>query len=197
MLGGRAGAPRPGLRTLLPRRRSSLRTAPTHCRALGRASQPPCSRWVVRTTASSSANPTSCRAVRLSECCRRDQNCSASCRAVTELGSRAVSRAECIVRVPARCLLRVAVGLEDLQYGKAVHALRDESGPELDTRYLLCLVLLLERAKGPASAWAPYINALPATYSEPRVTQQSRAPVSSGFMVDEDLFSWNMEIWLV
>lgn len=45
-------------------------------------------------------------------------------------------------------------------------ALRDELGTNCDQRHILCLLLLLERARGAASQWAPYINILPSSYGE-------------------------------
>ena len=39
-----------------------------------------------------------------------------------------------------------------------------EAGDALDQRWALCLLLILERARGSASAWAPYIRILPARY---------------------------------
>ena len=39
-----------------------------------------------------------------------------------------------------------------------------EAGDALDQRWALCLLLILERARGSASAWAPYIRILPTRY---------------------------------
>lgn len=40
-------------------------------------------------------------------------------------------------------------------------------GDKLDRRWTLCLLLLLERARGAQSFWAAYIDALPTSYSKP------------------------------
>jgi len=76
--------------------------------------------------------------------------------------------AGCVLRVPQRLLLHEAVALADARFGGAFRALRAEAGPDLDARATLCLLLLLERALGPTSAWAPYIDVLPDTYGAPR-----------------------------
>ena len=39
-------------------------------------------------------------------------------------------------------------------------------GDALDRRWMLCLLLLLERARGKQSFWSQYIDVLPRTYSE-------------------------------
>ena len=39
-------------------------------------------------------------------------------------------------------------------------------GDALDRRWMLCLLLLLERARDKQSFWAQYIDALPRTYGE-------------------------------
>jgi len=70
--------------------------------------------------------------------------------------------AGCVLRVPQRLLLHESVALADVRFGGAFRALRAEAGPGLDARAALCLLLLLERARGPASAWAPYVDVLPA-----------------------------------
>jgi len=70
--------------------------------------------------------------------------------------------------VPQRLLLHESVALADVRFGGAFRALRAEAGPGLDARAALCLLLLLERARGPASAWAPYVDVLPDTYGAQR-----------------------------
>jgi len=76
--------------------------------------------------------------------------------------------AGCVLRVPQRLLLHESVALADVRFGGAFRALRAEAGPGLDARAALCLLLLLERARGPASAWAPYVDVLPDTYGAQR-----------------------------
>ena len=53
-------------------------------------------------------------------------------------------------------------------------------GDDLDRRYTLCLLLLLEKARGTESYWAAYIAALPTSYSKPPLLNpsclQSTAP---------------------
>lgn len=39
-----------------------------------------------------------------------------------------------------------------------------EAGAALDHRWMLCLLLILERARGRTSKWAPYISILPTAY---------------------------------
>ena len=41
----------------------------------------------------------------------------------------------------------------------------DELG-SVDQRDILCLLLIVERARGDASKWAPYIDLLPLQYGE-------------------------------
>jgi hypothetical protein len=45
-------------------------------------------------------------------------------------------------------------------------ALAEELGPDADQRHLLCLVLILERARGAQSKWHAYMNVLPKAYGE-------------------------------
>lgn len=63
-------------------------------------------------------------------------------------------------------MLHAGLATADAAYGAAFRALLAEAGSELADRFVLCLVLLVERLKGDASAWAPYINMLPKTYGE-------------------------------
>ena len=44
--------------------------------------------------------------------------------------------------------------------------MQEAVGDALDRRWMLCLLLLLERARGKQSFWAQYIDVLPRTYSE-------------------------------
>ena len=44
--------------------------------------------------------------------------------------------------------------------------MQEAVGNALDRRWMLCLLLMLERARGKQSSWAQYIDVLPRTYSE-------------------------------
>ncbi len=46
-------------------------------------------------------------------------------------------------------------------------SLQEAVGDDLDRRWTLCLLLLLEKARGVESFWAAYIDALPTSYSKP------------------------------
>ena len=69
--------------------------------------------------------------------------------------------------MPQRLLLHEGTAYADAEFGAAFGALRAEAGAALDRRLVLCLLLLLERARGDASAWAPFIRVLPASYGTP------------------------------
>ena len=72
--------------------------------------------------------------------------------------------AGCFLRVPQRLLLHEGTAYADAEFGAAFRALRAKAGAALDRRLVLCLLLLLERARGAASAWAPFLRVLPASY---------------------------------
>lgn len=61
-------------------------------------------------------------------------------------------------------MLHAGLASEDPTYGKAFCALLAEVASELADRFVLCLVLLVERIKGDASKWKPYITMLPTAY---------------------------------
>ena len=69
--------------------------------------------------------------------------------------------------MPQRLLLHEGTAYADAEFGAAFGALRAEAGAALDRRLVLCLLLLLERARRDASAWAPFIRVLPASYGTP------------------------------
>lgn len=50
---------------------------------------------------------------------------------------------------------------------EAWHWVQEAVGDALDRRWILCLQLLLEKARGKDSFWAAYINVLPTVYSKP------------------------------
>ena len=70
-----------------------------------------------------------------------------------------------IVQIPQHLLLRAsAVGSLESDLYPEFQALKSRSELAREERAILVLLLLLERAKGPASKWATYINFLPKTY---------------------------------
>ncbi len=75
--------------------------------------------------------------------------------------------AEAFVTIPQRLLLNAGLCHQDPVYGHAFSQLKKEAGAEIDSRHLLCLLLIVERAKGEASLWHPYIQYLPETYGAP------------------------------
>ena len=83
--------------------------------------------------------------------------------------------AERLLSIPVSLLLHAEVGLSDPSFGAAFHALRAEAGADVDERFLLVLVVLVERLKGQQSRWAPYINHLPAEYGAPMLFGDSNA----------------------
>ena len=68
--------------------------------------------------------------------------------------------------MPQRLLLHAGICSQDPTFGEAFSQLKAEAGDALDSRHLLCLLLIIERAKGPDSLWHPYINYLPETYGK-------------------------------
>lgn len=75
--------------------------------------------------------------------------------------------AEAFVTITQRLLLNADLCHQDPVYGDAFGQLKREAGAEIDSRHLLCLLLIVERAKGEASLWHPYIQYLPQTYGPP------------------------------
>lgn len=68
------------------------------------------------------------------------------------------------VKIPQQLLLHAGLCHGDGAFGQAFHKLKAEAGVEMDDRHLLCLLLIVERAKGVSSKWHPYISYLPQTY---------------------------------
>jgi len=64
-------------------------------------------------------------------------------------------------------LLNADLCHQDPVYGHAFSQLKEEAGADIDSRHLLCLLLIVERAKQEASLWHPYIQYLPQTYGAP------------------------------
>jgi len=80
----------------------------------------------------------------------------------------AIWHAGSFLNIPQQLLLEASLATSpdyNLQPAFAALLLLD-GAEEIDERTLLVLTLLLERAKGAASKWAPYIAILPRTYSE-------------------------------
>ncbi|KAK9823277.1 hypothetical protein WJX72_001533 [[Myrmecia] bisecta] len=73
----------------------------------------------------------------------------------------------CFLRIPQHLLLRAELALQDPVYGKALTALAAEAGPSLDERFLMCLLMIIERCKGESSLWGPFLAVLPRTYEDP------------------------------
>lgn len=65
-------------------------------------------------------------------------------------------------------VLHPGLALNDAEYGTAFRRLLlEDLGDSPDPRHVLCLLLLVERARGPASPWQPYISTLPEAYDDP------------------------------
>lgn len=67
-------------------------------------------------------------------------------------------------RIPQHLLLHAGLCCHDCTFGQAISELKAEVGVEMDDRHLLCLLLIIERAKGTNSKWHSYISYLPQTY---------------------------------
>ena len=66
--------------------------------------------------------------------------------------------------VPQHLLLHAGLCCRDRMFGQAFSQLKADAGVEMDDRHLLCLLLIVERAKGSDSEWHPYISYLPQSY---------------------------------
>jgi hypothetical protein len=76
--------------------------------------------------------------------------------------------ADCFLRIPQHLLLEASLAVSPKYNLQPVFyaLIESDTASEIDERTLLVLTLLLERAKGASSKWAPYIDILPQTYSE-------------------------------
>ena len=83
------------------------------------------------------------------------------------LADQSLHAADAFLRVPQDTLLHVGAAQRDPVYGLLFSQLELQAHAEMDARYMLCLLLILERAKGSKSAWAPYIDFLPTAYGRP------------------------------
>lgn len=62
------------------------------------------------------------------------------------------------------CLIKIKVAMMFDQHTCECRQLSREQ--DTDPRHVLCVLLILERARGPSSEWAPYIDILPQAYGE-------------------------------
>ena len=85
--------------------------------------------------------------------------------AATQL-DHSLPAADAFLKVPQNILLHADATQRDTDYGPLFSQLKGQAGNDLDTRYLLCLLLICERAKGSNSDWAPYIGFLPTSYGK-------------------------------
>ncbi|BDA40695.1 probable actin-histidine N-methyltransferase at N-terminal half [Coccomyxa sp. Obi] len=69
--------------------------------------------------------------------------------------------------IPQHLLLHEGLAWDHSVYGSAFKLLKEEVGDALDRRWTLCLLLLIEKARGKASKWASYIEVLPRQYEDP------------------------------
>ncbi|CAL8466995.1 g6531 [Coccomyxa elongata] len=69
--------------------------------------------------------------------------------------------------IPQHLLLHEGLAWAHGVYGSAFKLLKEEIGDALDRRWTLCLLLLIEKARGNASIWASYIEVLPQHYEDP------------------------------
>lgn len=76
----------------------------------------------------------------------------------------AILAAVAFIKIPQQLLLHAGLCDVDCLFGQAFNELKAEAGVAMDDRHLLCLLLIVERAKGTSSKWHPYISYLPQTY---------------------------------
>ncbi|CAL5225504.1 g8333 [Coccomyxa viridis] len=67
-------------------------------------------------------------------------------------------------------------------------------GDKLDRRWTLCLLLLLERARGAQSFWAAYIDALPTSYSDPLWWGQEALSLLEGTRLEAGVEHYSNEV---
>ncbi|KAG1666307.1 hypothetical protein FOA52_004788 [Chlamydomonas sp. UWO 241] len=98
----------------------------------------------------------------------------------TFVAAEDIAAGDTIISLPQDLLLHAHVASEDAEYGDAFRALAEELGPNTDQRHLLCLLLILERARGTESKWHAYINVLPKAYDDPYWWSADEAALVSG-----------------
>lgn len=64
-------------------------------------------------------------------------------------------------KICCKCELIALMAVSDFA---AFRALQQQEGTKLDERSILCMLLVLERCRGAASQWAPFISVLPEQY---------------------------------
>ncbi|KAF5838136.1 hypothetical protein DUNSADRAFT_3331 [Dunaliella salina] len=91
-----------------------------------------------------------------------------------------------VVRVPQKCLLYAphpqhdhAPHFRQLLSQGAQDEATGSSGPG-DPRHVLCVLLILERARGEESKWAPYLNILPGSHDDPFWWQEDQVQLLRG-----------------
>lgn len=82
--------------------------------------------------------------------------------------------ADVFLSVSQNILLHADAACNDASYGPLFATLQAEAAGELDKRCMLCLLLILEKVKGPGSKWGPYIDFLPAAYGMLHIPQQAK-----------------------
>ncbi|CAG9460311.1 unnamed protein product [Pedinophyceae sp. YPF-701] len=85
----------------------------------------------------------------------------------TLVAQQRIAPGECSLTVPQHLILHAGLAQDDVDYGPDFRALAREEGASLDARFLLSLLLLVERCRGAESFWAPYVAVLPRTYEDP------------------------------
>ena len=68
--------------------------------------------------------------------------------------------------IPPHLLLHAGLCEKDAMFGVALTKLKKQAGDQIDSRHLLCLLLILERAKGTDSFWYHFIQYLPKSYGK-------------------------------
>lgn len=91
-------------------------------------------------------------------------DCSVLCYAERLLVKHIILAAVAFVKIPQQLLLHAGLCYVDCPFGQAFNELKAEADVAMDDRHLLCLLLIVERAKGTSSKWHPYISYLPQTY---------------------------------
>ncbi|KAK9916904.1 hypothetical protein WJX75_008596 [Coccomyxa subellipsoidea] len=114
------------------------------------------------------------------------------------------SRSAALFNIPQHLLLHEGQAWTDRHYGRAFQQLKEEVGDALDRRWTLCLLLLIERARGVHSKWATYINVLPESYEDPMWWSEENLDILKGTRLEaavehyvkglEDLRVWRARL---
>jgi len=82
--------------------------------------------------------------------------------------SERVDGGETLISVPQPLLLHAGTAFEDPEFGQCFRQIAQEAGLNgADLRPILCLLLVLEKARQDSSRWSPYISILPESYDDP------------------------------